>query len=110
MLADTVYGDPSETPPAGRARAQAMLDAILSAASAGGFTQFDILATLLSRNEVSPRVNTMAIQACEAAGSAALGKIFGAIPPENKSPKLEQLGLSKKESAERWLHMAWLHP
>ena len=79
MLADTVYGDPSETPPAGRARAQAMLDAILSAASAGGFTQFDILATLLSRNEVSPRVKTMAIQACEAAGTAALGKIFGAM-------------------------------
>lgn len=78
ILADTVYDSPSDTPPIGRARAQAMLDAILSAA-AGGFTQFDIHATLLSRNEVSPRVKTMAIQACEAAGTAALGKIFGAM-------------------------------
>ncbi len=32
------------------------------------------------------------------------------VPPENKSPTLEQLGLSKKELAEQWLHMAWLHP
>lgn len=79
ILAGTVYGDPDETTPAGRARGKALIDAILTAARAGGFTQCDILATLLSRNKVSHRVKVMAVQACTAAGNEDIGKIFQAM-------------------------------
>ena len=79
ILAGTVYGDPSETTPAGRIRGKALMDAILKAAWAGGFTQSDILATLLSKNKVSHRVKAMAVQACAAAGNEALGKIFDSM-------------------------------
>ena len=83
ILAGTVYGDPSETPPAGRARGKALIDAMLTAARAGGFTQSDILATLLAHGEVSHRVKTMAVQACAAAGNEALGRIFEALRGSN---------------------------
>ena len=56
ILAGTVYGDSSESPPAGRIRGKALMDAMLTAARAGGFTHGDILATLLSKNEVAHRV------------------------------------------------------
>jgi len=79
ILAGTVYADPDQTTPAGRVRGLTMIDAILTAARAGGFTQCDILATLLSKNEVSQRVKTMALQACAAAGNEALGKVFDAM-------------------------------
>ena len=79
ILAGTVYGDPSETPPAGRIRGKALMDAMLTAARAGGFKQGDILATLLARREVSHRVKAMAVQACAAAGNEALGKLFDAM-------------------------------
>ena len=79
ILAGTVYGDPSETPPAGRARGKALMDAMLTAARAGGFTQSDILATLLAGGEVSHRVKAMAVQACAAAGNEALGRIFDSM-------------------------------
>jgi hypothetical protein len=56
ILADTVYGpDSASTPPTGKARAMESLAAIFRAARAGGFTQGDVLMTLLSRNEVSQR-------------------------------------------------------
>jgi hypothetical protein len=58
---------------------QCHIDAMLTAARAGGFTQGDILATLLSKNEVSHRVKVMAVQACAAAGNQALGKLFDAM-------------------------------
>ena len=77
ILADTVYGDGrNDSTPIGRARAMEMLAAIFKAARAGGFTQGDVLMTLLSRNEVSHRVKTMAVQACAAAGNDRLGVIF----------------------------------
>ena len=79
ILAGTVYGDPSETPPAARVRGKALMDAMLPAARAGGFTQSDSLATLLAGGEVSHRVKAMAVQACAAAGNEALGKIFDSM-------------------------------
>jgi len=79
ILAGTAYGDPDETTPAGRARGKALIDAMLTAARAGGFTQCDILATLLSKNEVSHRVKAMAVQACAAADNEAMRKIFDAM-------------------------------
>ncbi|WP_426145274.1 hypothetical protein [Polaromonas sp. DSR2-3-2] len=60
-------------------RLQSHIDAMLTAARAGGFTQGDILATLLSKNEVSHRVKAMAVQASAAAGNEALGRIFEAL-------------------------------
>ena len=64
-------------------RLQGHIDAMLTAARAGGFTQSDILATLLSKNEVSHRVKAMAVQACAAAGHEALGKIFDSMRSRN---------------------------
>ena len=60
-------------------RLQGHIDAMLTAARAGGFAQGDILATLLARGEVSHRVKAMAVQACAAAGTKALGRIFKAM-------------------------------
>jgi len=64
-------------------RLQGHIDAMLTAARAGGFMQGDILATLLVRGEVSHRVKAMAVQACAAAGHAALGRIFDAMRGSN---------------------------
>ena len=66
-------------------RLQGHIDAMLAAARAGGFTQGDILATLLLKNEVSHRVKAMAVQACAAAGTKALGRIFDAMRSSNGS-------------------------
>ena len=79
ILAGTVYCDASESSPAGRTRGKALMDAMLTAARVGGFTQSDILATLRARGEVSHRVKAMAVQACAAAGSEALGRIFDSM-------------------------------
>ena len=76
LSADTVYGEPTESTPEGRARAQALIDAMLAAARAGGYAQCDILHTLLARNKLSARVQKMAVKACNAAGDTALRKIF----------------------------------
>ena len=64
-------------------RLQGHIDAMLTAARAGGFAQGDILATLLARGEVSHRVKAMAVQACAAAGTKALGRIFKAMRNSN---------------------------
>ncbi len=64
-------------------RIQGHIDTMLTAARAGGFTQGDILATLLAHGEVSHRVKAMAVQACAAAGHAALGRIFDAMRGSN---------------------------
>jgi hypothetical protein len=77
LLANIVYGDPSETPPAGRARAKVFVDAMLAAAHVGGYKQCDILHTLLARNESSARIQLMVRDACSAAGDAAIGRLFG---------------------------------
>ena len=79
LLANTVYGDPVDTPPAGRARAMAMVGAMLAAAQAGGYKQCDILHTLLARNESSARIQLMARDACIAAGDLTIGQIFEAM-------------------------------
>jgi len=79
MLASYVYDAESDLPDDGKAGLKRHIDSILTAARAGGFTQGDILATLLSRNEVSHRVKAMAVQACAAAGNEAIGQIFNAM-------------------------------
>ena len=75
ILADEVYGkNPSKSP-----RLKSILEMFLSAARQGGFTQGDILATLLARGEVSHRVKDMAVAACNAAGPDAIDKIFASM-------------------------------
>ena len=76
LLASEVYENPGLQK---NGRLQGYLNAILIAARAGGFAQSDTLATVLSKNEVSHRVNALAMQACAAAGNAALGKLFDAM-------------------------------
>ena len=79
VLANTIYNNPQDSSPTGRARAKTMLDAILTAARAGGFKQADILATLLARGEVTHRLRDMAVTACNAAGPDAIGRVFAAM-------------------------------
>jgi len=79
ILADTIYNNPQDSTPTGRARARTMMDAILTAARAGGFKQGDILATLLARGEVTHRLKDMAVAACDAAGPDAIGRIFASM-------------------------------
>ncbi len=79
MLASYVHDAESDLSDEGKASLQRHIDAMLKAARAGGFTQCDVLATLLSRNEVSHRVKAMAVQACEAAGNEAMGRLFDAM-------------------------------
>lgn len=68
ILAGDLYSDPCPMSKTDQQLAHAYIDSVLSAARAGGFTQGDILATLLAGTEVSPRVLDMAVRACEAAG------------------------------------------
>ena len=72
-------GDPDDSTSAGRARARAVLDAMLAAARAGGFGKTDILETLLARNVATKRVGEMAAEACAAAGHAAVREIFDSL-------------------------------
>ena len=69
MLASYMYGPESDISDNGKAGLKHHIDSMLAAVRAGGFTQSDILATLVSKNEVSHRVKAMTGQACEAAGS-----------------------------------------
>ena len=79
LLASYVYDPQSDLSDQSKAGLKRHIDAMLIAARAGGFTQCDILATLLSRNEVSHRVKTMAVQACIAAGNEAMGRLFDSM-------------------------------
>lgn len=49
---------------------------MMAAVRAGGFTQSDILLTLLARDEVSHCVKDMAVAARAAAGNDVIGRIF----------------------------------
>lgn len=80
LLADTVYGqDRNDATPTGQARAENMMLAMLEAARAGGYTQTDILQTILVRGERSKRIQDMARAACTAAGNERLSAIFDSM-------------------------------
>jgi len=81
LAAGAVYGDPRETTPRGRRNGQRLVDAILTAARKAGYTQGDILATLLARNQPSPRIAAMAKTACDL------------IPEDTKRQVIESLRL-----------------
>ena len=71
--------DDNEITPAGRAKAQRTLARILSAARAGGFTQGDLLDTLLANGEVSVRVHELAHAAVDAAGNESMLAVVTAM-------------------------------
>ena len=64
---------------AGRALAQIVADAFIEAARAGGFAQAGVLEELVAGGEQPERQRQLAIDACAAAGEAALAKIVGAV-------------------------------
>ena len=73
LAAGSAYeADDSEVTPEGRAVGQRTVASILSAARAGGFTQGELLETLLARGEVSHRVKELAVAAVAAAGKDAM--------------------------------------
>jgi hypothetical protein len=69
ILADMVYGLQDDPEWTGGPKTEAMIQAMLAAARAGGYTQTDILHTLLVRGERSKRLELMAREACAAAGN-----------------------------------------
>lgn len=88
VLADQLYGaDREHMSKAGFIRISESMAELFRAASTGGFTQGDILLTLLCRGENSNRVQDMARAACDAAGDKAITQFFASL--RNK-PKGQQ--------------------
>jgi hypothetical protein len=80
LLADSAHGKSShDTPPTGQVRAAKGLADLLAAARAGGYTQADILETLLTQGDTSKRVATMCAEAMAAAGNERIGAAFAAM-------------------------------
>ena len=81
MVGSYAHEGDDEISPSGRARAQDALRRILSAARAGGFTQGDVLETMMARGEVSARVKALAHAAIDAAGADAVVAIMQSLKP-----------------------------
>lgn len=79
ILADMVYGPQDDPEWTGGPKTEAMIDAMLAAARAGGYAQTDILHTLLVRGERSKRIELMARAACAAAGNQRLKMLFDSM-------------------------------
>ena len=79
ILAAMVYGPQDDPEWTGRPKTEAMIQAMLAAARAGGYTQTDILHTLLVRGARSKRLALMALDACDAAGNDRLEALFGSL-------------------------------
>lgn len=75
MMGTYAYAPDDDITPQGRAKATDALGRILKAARAGGFTQGDLLETMMARGEVSARVKEMACAAVAAAGNEAMLEI-----------------------------------
>jgi hypothetical protein len=74
--ATALYGAPAMLTTQAKQIAECLIDGVLSAATAGGYRQADILATLLARCTPSRRVYRMTREACSAAGTEALQVLF----------------------------------
>lgn len=85
MAADTLYGDPSKTTPQGRKNAKAVVEGLISAATAGGFTQADILQTKLAQKNAGADVIVMAMNAMRVAGNQRVLAVLAdaGLQPEN---------------------------
>lgn len=76
LLAEMVYCSQDDPALKGGQKVEAMIQAFLTAACAGGYTQIDILHTLLVRGERSERLQQMARAACAAAGNDRIAVLF----------------------------------
>lgn len=74
-----LHGAPAALTPQARQIAAHLVDGVLSAATAGGYRQADILGTLLARCTMSRRITRMCREACSAAGTEALQVVFGRL-------------------------------
>ncbi len=75
-MADLVY-EPHDDPAwTGELKTKFMIESVLAAAHAGGYTQVDILHTLLMQGDRSERVQDMARAACAAAGPEQVKEIL----------------------------------
>ena len=81
MLGRYAYESDDEAAPAARVRTLDALRRILSAARAGGFTQGDVLETMLARGKVTVRVKELAHAAVDAAGADAVVAIMQSLKP-----------------------------
>jgi hypothetical protein len=76
LLAEMGYGPQDDPEWKCGPKLGAVVHAILAAARAGGYTQTDILHTLLVRGERSKRLELMARAACVSAGNDRLAELF----------------------------------
>lgn len=84
MLGRYAYESDDEAAPAAPAARVRTLDAlrrILSAARAGGFTQGDVLETMLARGKVTVKAKELAHAAIDAAGADAVVAIMQSLKP-----------------------------
>ena len=81
MLGRYAYESDDEAAPAARVRTLDALRRILSAARAGGFTQGDVLETMLARGKVTPRAKELAHAAVDAAGADAIAAVMQSLKP-----------------------------
>lgn len=82
ILADLVY-EPHDDPAwTGEPKSKFMIETLLAAARASGYTQTDFLQTLLARGDRSQRVQDMAQAACAAVGCDRVVEIFGNMHKE----------------------------
>ncbi|MFM0173194.1 hypothetical protein PQR33_28155 [Paraburkholderia sediminicola] len=70
LSANALHGKSIPVTPDGKRRAQRTIDALLSAARAGGFTQSEVLETLLSTDRDAERTVDLAIIAVDCIGGA----------------------------------------
>ena len=81
LVGATAYGADDAVTPQGRANAKYALARILSAARAGGFTQGDVLETMLARGKVTVKAKELAHAAIDAAGTDAVVAIMQSLKP-----------------------------
>ena len=79
ILASMVYGRQDDPAWTDGPKTEAIVERMLSAARTGGYTQTDILHTLLVSGENSKRVQDMARAACDAAGNERIREIFDSL-------------------------------
>jgi hypothetical protein len=65
ICGDTIYGNPADSTPQGRANAQRLVDRVLAEAEKRGFRHCDTVRALLKRNEVSARLANLVQDACD---------------------------------------------
>jgi hypothetical protein len=70
---------PDDCSPEGVKRARLYVDGMLAAAHAGGYMQCEILETMLSKCDVTERLEMMAQCACEAAGVDGISRVVSSI-------------------------------